>query len=446
MGNIIGKGSGKILTNRWGLLLYYLGLLLVFLSWRNFDAVPGAGIRIGYMLAVMAPCYLIDKKWLPAVMTLFLTLSTHGLSTAYLPAKLSTFIVVMIAGLFISGGAGRHDRRFQLLLVILFFYSTILNLVTSAEVNYISECLIVVILLTYYIDYRDEYSFKLFSLSIILAALSLSTSLLMNLDQVMTTAGITNIEGAERAGFRDINYSACAVSCGVIVALIEITNRKSGVLVFVVSTITIGVSLVALALNASRASILAIAIAGIVIIWFSRLKIAYKVLLTLFAVGGIYYMFTSEMFDVLVARMQGDDGTGTGRTLVWQTKIEDFANCGFFAWIFGLGHTIGREFDVSRIGFLGFHNDFLAFWVCYGLIGISILITVFFYPLRKMSKENANRPLVIASLMGLLMVCMTLEPFAAGRVPFYMFLVYIVWLSRIGELNNSYIVKKKKQK
>ena len=108
-------------------LIYYIALLAVFLSWRNLEAVPGAGIRIGYMLAIMAPCYFFDKRWLPAVMTLFLTLSTHGLSTAYLPAKLTTFIVLMVVGLVFLGGEGKHDKKFQGLLMVLLFYSTFLN-------------------------------------------------------------------------------------------------------------------------------------------------------------------------------------------------------------------------------------------------------------------------------------------------------------------------------
>lgn len=425
------------MKKKWILYIYYLLLLMLYLSWNDLESVPGAGIRIGYMMAVILPCYLYEKAWLPAVMTIFLSLCTHGLSTAYLPARHETYILVLLVGLF-WGGVKRRDGKTTRYLFFLLLYTTLINLITSVEISLISKALLIVLILSFYIDYRDEDSFSMLSLSLIVTALLLSVSLLINADKVITVSGVSQIDGAERLGFRDINYSACVVALGMIAALIEIVRRKAGRIVFIISLVTLVVSFVALAMNASRGSFLSLAGAGIIILWFSRANKFYKVLLTLAVIAGVYYMYTNEMFDLLVARFEEDDGTGSGRLYIWQRKLEDFSHQGVFSWIFGMGHTIGREFDLSNVGgTTGFHNDFLAFLVCYGIIGFIGLLVFFTYPLRHLSKYNQNRPLVIAALFGVFLICMTLEPFVAGRIPYYMFWIYIVWLAKLGEVKTE---------
>lgn len=422
------------MKNKLGLFIYYLVFLLIYVLWEDFDNVTNSFIRMSSLLAISLPCYFFDKRMLPAVMMLFLTLCTHGLTSAFLPVETTSYLVLLLVGLFVFGGAGEPDKQMRVLLFALIVYISLINFVTNFEIILVTKTLIVMFILSYYIDFNDEESFKFLTVALILASLLLSVTLLINQDKVMTIVGGIDDKSVQRGAFRDINYSACVVSLGMITALIELVRRDRDFFVRILSITTLVVSLFALALNASRSSFASIAIAGLIILWFSRTKKVYKVLLSLAVSVGLFFMFTSEVFNLIFTRFSDGDITGNGRVGIWEHKLNSFSMEGVMSMFFGLGHTIGREFDLTgMIQTTGFHNDFLAFLVCYGIVGFVLFLVFFFFPVRFMSKKNPNKPTVIAAMVGLFVICMTLEPFVAGRFPYYFFWIYIIWLVKLGE-------------
>lgn len=83
------------------LLLYYLLLVLLFMSWTDIDSVPGSIERLAFLGAVLAPAYFFDKKLLPAIIVVFLNASTHGFTSSYMPAMMYTYVVILLLGLFL---------------------------------------------------------------------------------------------------------------------------------------------------------------------------------------------------------------------------------------------------------------------------------------------------------------------------------------------------------
>lgn len=238
----------------------------------------------------------------------------------------------------------------------------------------------------------------------------------------------------ERTGFADINYVACIIGFGTLLAIIEFFKNKKIQLPYMVFLIVVILSsVIALLLNASRGSMLALGVGIAILILLSKRSMKVKIISILVLLIMGLYLYTNNYMDLLLYRINNDDSAGgSGRIDIWMTKLKLWSESdSILNLIFGYGYVGGRKLGV--IGQVAFHNDFLAFLVEYGIIGLIIFIYFIIYPILKSNKEN--KAIVLACTAYLIVVCLTLEPFAAGRIPFYLFWMYIYYHSRIEKLS-----------
>lgn len=406
--------------------IYYLLLAVLFMSWHSVDTVPGGAMRLGFLAALVIPPYFFEKKILPAVMALFLCASTHGYTTSYMPAMMYTYVVLLPIGLALFRPNRIYEkvdvsRQFMTMLV----FVTLINIATSIEFQAISEALIITMCLLCYIDYSDEKNLHLMSC----VFMSVSIMLSYNLIEYGGIINSITMFNEERTGFQDINYSGCVVSLGCMAAIVELFKNSKNKIILVLCVATLIISIIALALNASRASLLSIAVVFVILSTTSKTKFIYRALVIIAVIYGLWYMYNNDYFALLEKRIEMDEGRGgTGRVQIWKIKLNGFIeDSNFFQYLIGWGYTDGRELGMGQIKTYGFHNDYLAFLVEYGIIGAVLFFRLYFYPLWNAFKKKKNLVVVTALTCGLMVICFTLEPFAAGRVPYYFFWFYILW-------------------
>ena len=407
------------------IFIYYILLLLLYISWSDIYSVPNGAIRIAYLIAVLIPVFLWDMKLVPAVIILFYSLALNGYTSSYLPVMEYSYIVPTLVGVFFVKRKSNNQLKIPSVLLLLFFISFTINGIKSFTIEDISITLFLIIVLSLYL--KKDNIFQLSSLSLVIIILSFILSLTYFL--YGSNFAIEYKEfGGERVGFADINYVGCIIGFGSLLAIMEFFKKKKTPLLYkLFLIITILISVIALFLNASRGSILALGVGFIVLVLLSKKSTTIKLISLCSFIILMVYLYTNNYMDLLIYRINTDDTGGSGRTDIWISKLnlwgqsESFSNL-----IFGYGYIGGRKLGV--LGQVAFHNDFLAFLVEYGIIGLCIFIYFIMYPIFGIYKEN--RAMVFACLSYLIVVCMTLEPFAAGRLPFYAFWLYIYYLSR----------------
>ena len=131
--------------------------------------------------------------------------------------------------------------------------------------------------------------------------------------------------------------------------------------------------------------------------------------------------------------MYDEDGTGSGRTTICALKLLLFTEEPAYKLLTGLGFRGG--FMLGFVGGYGFHNDFVAFFVDYGIIGFCLFVCMLLYPLYLVSKNKENKAIVTALIVYLLLCCMTLEPINAGRLTFLYMYIFIYILAKQKSLH-----------
>lgn len=407
---------GRIKLNQNLIFLYYILLLFIFLSWSNFNTVPGPIIRLIYLGAILIPVIAWKRSWLAPVIILFYTLAKNSYSSSYLPAENYTYITAIIFLLFFSYSKDRI--KIPLCILIILIVPFFINLIYHHNIEQISYTAFVVFLLLLSINNNDEKQLSIISLFFILACLILSISyLLYGKYFSMIYVGFEE----ERIGFSDINYVASIIGFSIILILIKLLYESyNNVFLKSFYIIIVFVELYTLFTNASRGSLLAIGAGVLVLLLFSKTSIKLKILISVAIIGFLVFLYTNSYMDLLFYRIGNDNTTGgTGRVLIWEKKWAAFSTSeSILKLLFGFGYVGGRQLSGVTVAF---HNDFLAFLVEYGVLGLFIIISFIVTPLIKSNKNN--RPLVLASLVYLIAVEFTLEPIAAGRFPFY-----VIWL------------------
>lgn len=108
--------------------------------------------------------------------------------------------------------------------------------------------------------------------------------------------------------------------------------------------------------------------------------------------------------------------------------MQGYMNGDTFEKLFGIGYSKG--FYLAIPGGFGFHNDYLAFLVDYGVVGLILFFCIVAYPLKLVANSPSKRPIVISLLAFILICSMTLEPFTYGRLTYWYFYMLIVLLAR----------------
>lgn len=402
------------------LILYYFALLALYIISSNYPIEAGSVVRLIVLGLIVGPLFLRKSEWLPPVIVIFSSLANINYVTPFLPTVNTTYLVVLLLGLVISRPGRKKVSVLPLVLLTIFTFLT--NFLQYGACENITETLLIIILFFYYTPFFEEkqivvfsYSFVLISLVVVISTAFLGSNYTMTYE--------LGYEGLDRTVLADPNYSACVVGMGIVCGLIALFSGYAKHLVIKIGILVIMVaSLFVLSANASRTSFLAIAASGVVLLMYSKIKIGYKLLFCLLVGAVIVYMYNNAYFDILQYRIENDEGGGSNRLIIWAAKFDAFSQGNIFNYLFGFGYEPGRELGTGE----AFHNDFIAFLVEYGIIGLIMLVSLFIVPFKRCGFKNAP---ALACLVYMFVVSVTLEPFAAGRLPYYAFWLYTLMLS-----------------
>ena len=128
-------------------------------------------------------------------------------------------------------------------------------------------------------------------------------------------------------------------------------------------------------LNASRGAFLSMTVAITIITLFARIKTSSKFGIVIAVSLSVVTMYSLGLFEVLEERVMSDDGTGNARTIIWAAKLDAYSQLSLLEKVFGSGYR--RGFELAIPGGFGFHSDYIAWLVDYGIVGLLFFISLF---------------------------------------------------------------------
>lgn len=424
----------------WKLLLYYLLLLVIMVSWTNMAAAPPLPVRVAFMLAVLYPGLNDVRGLFVAALTCFWSIASLGYAYSYMPTMPTIYVLTMSVGLWLFWD--RHKEITSRLLggensLVFFFllYVWLNDVYSESTLGYTAFTLLTMTMIVPFVPVINRRTVTYFSLCFMTITTVLSYYLILTRDVFyFGSTGFT--PELDRIGWSDQNYLGVGVGMGASVAFTCLMHYKNYPWYFIVySLVAFGVSIPVMLMLGSRGSLLCLAASVVVQLMFSKSKKIWKVLIVLTSIVFLYYLYTNEYFDLLARRAEAEDGTGSNRLLIWSSKYYTFIdNASFGDLVFGVGKDQGIGLtSVLGVNHMGFHNDFLAFLVSYGVVGLCFFVALLVRPLRKLKWSSPYRTAVIANSVFLFLACMTLEPFFIGMYPLYAFLFYTLLLTKVKD-------------
>ena len=405
----------------------YYAILLALVLFNNSEAIPNAIIRLSFLVVFFLPLMTKYKDLYPACLTCFMIVSTYGFAYGFFPYEMKlysllSFLVVLFSGKLKSIVKGRN----YLLMFYILFHLLIVDLVNSGEIQNILYSILTILMFGIMIDKNYEKNSFYMMNAFALASLSLSLLFFFNYERFLVSYNA--LDGIERSGWADQNYLSCILGMGLVTSTVLLLTKKNTALEFkAVWIFSVGLSFMAQIVMASRGGVLASVIAVAVILLSKNIGKKYKILAAILLVIFILVLYDLNYFSLLEYRIENDATGGSGRIEIWEGKLVSFfEKANVFQWLFGMGFEGGMKLNGY---YLGFHNDYLAFFCCYGFIGLFIFLYLLYYPIRVASK--GYKSLAFALVLYLATICLTLEPLNAGRLPYfsYYFFVYIYALS-----------------
>lgn len=421
---------GSYLKNNTVLVIIYSLLFAVFVSWTNPDVLPSMALRILFLAGMFVP-YIISNKTNKAIFIcafcFFKTVSDYGYSMSYMPASYPLCALVCIVFFIICKPEKVESPLLSNVIFVTFIYVSIVNIVTAFEIPNIVYAFIITMIAAKYLSAKGSRG--ILEWAFILSSLVLSAYMIIFKDMITMSYGVSDLE---RSGWNDPNYFGCVVAFGALAGVIKIMRGPTDILEKTIIVIAICMSLSAIFLCGSRGAILAFALPVIFLIFLTKIRIGYRILLIGVLAVLLYYFWHNSYMDLLIYRIQADDGTGSNRTEIWAEKLNAyFGNP--IGVLFGNGYMGGRTIN-SGTTQVGFHNDFVAALVDYGAVGFIIIMTCLFSPFIKLRYKFSQGKYAIASILLIATVMLTLEPISDGLLSFYFFYLYSLCLANESKL------------
>lgn len=416
-------------------VIYYAILLLMLASRKDATSEPSLIIRIGFLIAVITPCIFSKSVSYPAIITMFLTISRYGFAYSYMPYMTYIYaFITLIVVLIYSRYNKVYNIKIPPFLVFFTIYVFLVDTITGIGNSHskfpedIFYCYI--ILLCFFVISSKLYTQTIKQLPYIFVIITIVLSLYFLLNRTQFSQDYGHNSGLERSGWTDPNYFGMVIGIGTIIGFIKLMsiNRKYlSLFEKIVYIFGIIISIPALVINASRGALLSVIVSFVIVLLFSNVKIRYKIFIVTVCLLGMVYLYNNNYFELLEYRINNDDSTGSGRTTIWTNKLQAYINGSPMNWIFGYGYAGGAHITGSA---LGFHNEFVAFIVDYGIIGLFALCYMLYYPIKCIKRNNNNYYAVIALTTYITLCLMTLEPLSLAIPTFYVLYLYIVLLSK----------------
>lgn len=406
--------------------LYY-AILLILMSSRGLSTTaPPMVFRLAFIAAVVVPTIAYKDLCYPAILSMFYAITLDGYSYSYMPYEFSIYVIISIAFVvFFRSHKDEGGRLIPYYLMVMTLYIFFIDLIFSVAqhgavlFNNTALSLISIICFLLIIGKDREKAVSQFHLCFAVTTIVLSFAFFTGREYFTESYFSTDYE---RTGWTDPNYFGMLLGMGTVSAFIKMFDHEWQNLRGVDKGIYIAavvLSIPVLLLNASRGAVLSVTVAFTILLIASRVKRFHKILFVIFAVGGLIYLYSNNYFDLLLYRVENDDGTGSNRTLIWSNKLDAFFNGNIIHMLIGYGHKGGS----SITGYVvGFHNDYVGFLVDYGFIGFGMLIYWLIYPIEIARKGIRVR--VVVLIIYLAMCFVTLEPLLTGILPYYVFYLF----------------------
>lgn len=416
------------------IILYYCVLLSILISWTDMMSAPAMVLRIAFLIAFALPAA-IFKNWIPIVFSCFMTVATQGFAYSYFPSGLNYYGYCAIFTILIISISNK-DSRFSNIPAIVYILAalvTLVDLITSSGIGPFTYLSFLIVSVLYGLDEKVNIGNK-WSFAFALATLVLSAAFMLNRDKFISIYD----EGYERTSWTDPNYFGMVLGMGTVSSVNELLFRykEKKILLKILYIATIVLSLPVLFLNASRGAILSVSVGVIISLFFSKTKTIYKAIAICAMSFFLIYLYTSQYLDLFLYRVNNLQGgtTTNGRFEIWESKVNAFFDEGsFFNYIFGVGYEDAINYGAK----MRFHNDFVAFFVEYGFIGLVLFLSFLLAPLKSFYRNNTRNTAFVSCYFYLIFCLFSLEPFSIGTISFALFYSYTLYLSNHSVNENA---------
>lgn len=405
-------------NNNRGILIYYF-LLLLIVVFRTSETEPNAVIRYGFLTAFFAPIVLKYTDLFPACLITFMTIGTYGFAYSFFPYNAGIYVILSLLGLIFLN---RRSFGVSVIFFVGLVYIVVINLFNSDEIPNCVYSLATTILMVYYLSNSRQLNSMLLLNAFCVVSISLSMIYVANYQRFLSDFEYD----MERSGWTDPNYLSCVIGMGVVSAIYLLVTVKSNIYNKFFWMVTIAFSFIAQVMMASRGGILAVAASSVILIFMTKTKLKYKLLIVLAITAFVIWLYNNNYFELLQYRIEHDNGTGSGRSEIWISRLKEFSTFDLLPTLFGVGYDRSLYMG-GYVSAYGFHNDFVAILCQYGVIGLVTFIYLLVKPI--IGLQNKGRMPVAAFIIYIICFSLTLEPFTAGRLSFFGFYLMVAVLA-----------------
>ena len=411
------------------LYIYYFALILVLILYTNTNGSPNIVVRFGYLAAMVIP--LINKvEWFPAIIICALGISKSTFAYPFMPTDMIFYVVFALSFAFLA--LYRRDLVLGVnpLFYLIFAYVALNDIVMQEELSQMS--IVFFIYLLFFICVREDLDIAnhLLPFSFILISLAISYWILFCPEA--QTNSYNRVGDMEQKGWSDPNYLGAVLGMGLVISIRDLFVGKRTKIHIALLVLTAIASTFAMLLLASRGALLSVVLSITSLFVLSKPKSWSKIAVIIAAALFIVFLYTNQYMNFVMARIEAEDGTGSHRTEIWLSKINDFFQIDNpLYWIFGVGQMEGARLGRilgTTVTVLSTHSDYVSLLIYYGFVGVLIFFSLVAYLVRICHKTD--RPQVIALLVYLLVGCVTIEPLAQGNFVYWGFLFYIIIFAR----------------
>ena len=406
---------------------YYIFLLIILCCW-TYDYPPNIVLRLIYLFALIFPLFFSSGtyKFAPYVVLVFTAVSAYGFASSFLPTETYYYTIILAIIAIIVRRTHKNHNKVPVILILYAIYISIVDVMSNFKLENISYSSFAIAFAILCINITEDTFEKYFSLSFAVITIILCFYFFVFGNRFIETG-----DDLERVMWKDPNYLGAVAGVGVLSSYIHIIAKSRSK--FYLITFLLG--FIMLALNASRGAALSTISAIIIFTLFSNINSRIK--FGVIFLGSIFLilLYNLHIFDVLLTRIQEDDGTGNARTVIWAYKFDGYYEGTFFQKIFGIGYQNGFMLGTQE-GY-GFHNDYLAHLVDYGLVGVVLFVILLLYPIFVCWPNRHYRATVITYISYLAICCFTIEPITAGRITYFFLYLFALTLSQYARYQYS---------
>lgn len=402
-------------------LIIYYALLLGLLSTWNSPELPPMSLRLIFLVLSVAPAILSKSVFFPCILSTFVIISANRFVPSYMPFLPEYLVITTIFVMMF--------RRFKrgnitpIPLIVLLLFSCFINLFRSMSIESLSITALNVVLFYTFVDADVQSISRQISISLVIVSLFLCVETLIFKDESVYTFTVGYME-YERVGWNDPNYFSSIIGMGALASLnmLVAPERLTKLHKALLSGIVMLVIFVSLMI-ASRGAILAMFISSAVLLISTRRLSRNSMWLVLVLLIFLAILYQVGSFDFLISRFVNDEGEIGGRSIIWRSKLADFASqASLIDWLIGFGHKGGLALSsyVGDRAYIGFHNDYIALLVSYGVIGVIIVIAMYLYPIIKYKDSR-----VTSCCLYVMLISLSLEPLYSGGLAIFYFYFYV---------------------